>query len=194
EETGGHSYDPFTEFDHTEYELVIQQAIRAAYIMKDAFLPAGAFSCNPPLTYETIDQIWKIAEEPSLRIRREWMDRDAILEQDLDNIYCSIDEHGHFGHVETIYQCDFAEPKGEPTGITIKGMTEGTRLYLGNGYMSFPEDVKKAVMYAQYLGKINQMLDINLVADSMMAPMFGMMGSLDELDELGDQEKQSTTA
>ncbi|MBN1288083.1 MAG: hypothetical protein JXA49_00405, partial [Actinobacteria bacterium] len=137
--------------------------------------------CNPPFTYETIDQIWKFAEPLVLELRKEWMGRDAIMKQELDNIYCSLDEHGHFGHIETIFQADYDEPKNEALGVEIKGIAEGWKNNINGTYMSLPADAKAALTWIDYMKKIINMLDETGKNDSWERLLSSVMNPIEDV-------------
>ncbi|MBN1289279.1 MAG: hypothetical protein JXA49_06565, partial [Actinobacteria bacterium] len=166
------------------YEVVIQTTIRGCFIFKAAFMPTGSWGCFTPMTYETIDNIWKINQPVNEQIKKDLIARGDIEDDGIDNTYASLDEHGHFGHCESPFHVEFWEPKEQCISGMIDGVIQGVKHHIPILYSPMATDPADLLAYAKYLGKIQKMIDPSGVMDSMMGGMMGMMRDLDDIEEL----------
>ncbi|MBN2168970.1 MAG: hypothetical protein JW738_06980, partial [Actinobacteria bacterium] len=183
EDTGGICID-VRDMGLDAYQAIFQTTIRGCYIFKAAFMPAGSMGCFMPMSYETIDNMWKVNIHVNDAIKKELLAHEGIADDGYDNNYCSLDEHGHFGHVESPWQTEFWEPKEQSMSGMIVGIAEGVRKHIPILYSPMTVDPPKLLNYVSYLGKVQRLLDPHKITDSMFGGAFGMMASLDEIDEL----------
>ncbi|MBN1288112.1 MAG: FAD-binding oxidoreductase [Actinobacteria bacterium] len=183
EDTGGIMIDP-VDLGVDAYQVVFQTAIRGCYIFKAAFMPTGAMGCFPPMSYETIDNLWKVNININDPIKKDLIAREAIEDDYYDNNYASLDEHGHFGHIESPWHTEFWEPKEESISGALVGVIEGLRKHVPIAYSPMTVEGRELLNYIKYLGKIQGLIDPHKAMDALQASAFGMIRDLDDLDEL----------
>ncbi|MBN1288314.1 MAG: FAD-binding oxidoreductase [Actinobacteria bacterium] len=164
-DTGGEIADPMI-FGKRSYEIALQNAVRAIWIAKAAYMPTSANTGSMPMTYENIDQCFKYALPISVNAKKEYANQDKILNEGADNCYACIDEDGHYIHIEHACLIDTWEPKGEPGGAAMVGMAKALSKGMGLLYMSWPGSLKDFIVYLQYSAQIQSMIDPNGIADS----------------------------
>ncbi|MBN2167639.1 MAG: FAD-binding oxidoreductase [Actinobacteria bacterium] len=167
-ETGGKIF-PTDIFGKRSEEIAIQNAVRAIWIAKAAYMPTSANTGSLPMAYETIDQCFKYALPISLESKREAVEQDRILNEGLDNCYACMDEDGHYIHIEHACLTETWEPESEPSGIALLGMKRSLEAGIGPLYMSFPGSVTDTIIYQLYTMKILKMLDPDRVTDGFSA-------------------------
>ncbi|MBN1289167.1 MAG: hypothetical protein JXA49_05980, partial [Actinobacteria bacterium] len=182
DDTGGIIIDPI-DMGNDSFQLVFQTAIRGCYIFKAAFMPTGSWCCFPPMSYETIDNLWKVNQPINEQIKKELIATEAIEDDYFDNVYASLDEHSHFGHDESPYHLDLWEPKGADLMGYAIGAIEGMKKFVPLVYTPIPTTGSGIGVYASYIGKIYELLDPYHVMDAPQA-MFGIVRSLNDIDEL----------
>jgi len=170
-DSGGKSMDPM-DLGRPAYEIAIQNAVRAVWIAKSAFMPTSSNTGVPPLSYETIDQCFRHALKETIAIKKEWVKDGRIYDDGEDNAYACLDEHGHFLHVEHACHADIWEDKAEAFGIILKGWREAMSKNLSPTYMSVPGSWSDSLAYFAYMVQIQRMIDPNRTADSMMISWF----------------------
>jgi len=170
-DTGGVITDP-KDLGHREYEVALQNAIKAIWIGKSAYMPTGANTGVPPLSYETIDQCLKYALDETIKVRKEWIREDKIYDDGEDNAYACLDENGHYLHVEHACHADNWEPKAEPLGLILKGLNVSLEKGLSPTYMSVPAGWGNLLGYFSYMVRIQQMIDPNRASDSLLTNLF----------------------
>ncbi len=157
-ETGGVIYDT-TVFGKRSHEIAMQNAVRAVWIGKAAYMPTSANTGTVPFSYETIDQGYKHALPISLDVKEEYASQDKILNEGRDNCYVCIDEDGHYMHIEHACLVEMWEPKAEPTGACIKGAARAIEKGVGFFYCSLPGSPKDLIIYTQYSSQIQKLLN-----------------------------------
>ncbi|MBN2167770.1 MAG: hypothetical protein JW738_00880, partial [Actinobacteria bacterium] len=197
DETGGILIDT-TDLGHDAHQLVYQTAIRGCYIFKAAFMPTGSWMCFPPMSYETIDNLWKVNQPINDEIKKELIAKEQISDDYFDNVYASLDENGHFGHVESPYHTELWEEKEQSMSGMIKGVMEGIKHHVPILYSPQPLGEDLAV-YSALIAKVAQLLDPDGVMDGMgISSMTMGMGSggggksIDDIDEL-EEIKEALT-
>ncbi|MBN1288110.1 MAG: FAD-dependent oxidoreductase [Actinobacteria bacterium] len=182
EDTNGIIIDP-ADLGHDANQVTFQTAIRGAYVFKAAYMPTGAWSCFPPMSYETIDNLCKLTMPINVDIKKELIAKEAIEDDFYDNVYMSTDEHSHFGHNESPYSVELWEPKGQDLEGVVKATLEGWKKKIPIIYSPIPTEGDGFGVYASYLIKIYHMMDPERVMDAPQA-MFGIVRKLDDIDEL----------
>jgi len=164
-DTGGEIVDPMI-FGKRSYEIALQNAVRAIWIAKAAYMPTSANTGSMPMAYENIDQCFKHALPISLDAKEIYAKQDKIYNDGRDNCYACMDEDGHYIHIEHACLIEPWEPKGEPAGAAMVGMKNALEKGIGLLYMSWPGSMKDFVIYLQYTKKIQDMIDPNGIADA----------------------------
>lgn len=183
EDTGGICID-VSDLGTDAYQAVFQTTVRGCYIFKAAFMPSGAMGCFTPMSYETIDNLWKVNIDANDPIKKDLLAEEMIADDGYDNNYCSLDENGHYGHIESPYQVDFWEPKEQSlTGMAV-GVMEGVRKHIPILYSPMTVKSDELLTYASYLGKIQRLIDSNGTMDSWMGGIMSTIRGLDEIEEL----------
>lgn len=185
EDTNGILIDPIDLGKDTE-QITFLTAIRGCYIFKAAFMPTGSWSVYAPMSYETIDNMWKINQPINCKVKQYLIEQEAIEDDYYDNVYSSTDEHSHFGHVESPYHVDLWEPKGCDVGGLVWGCLEGMKKHVPLFYTPIPTEGDGFAVYAKYMGKIYNLLDPSRVSDNPIANI-GLRNRSD-IDELKDKE------
>ncbi|SHL27282.1 glycolate oxidase [Desulfatibacillum alkenivorans DSM 16219] len=175
-DTGGVIVDP-KDLGDPAYEVAVQNAVRSQWIAKSAYMPTGANTGVPPLTYETIDQCLKYALDETIDVKKEWIETNKVYNDGEDNAYACLDENGHFLHVEHACHADYAEPEAEALGIIFKGYGRALEKNLGAAYMSMPAGWSKRKEYSNYMVAIQRMIDPNRTADSMLTNLAELTGA-----------------
>lgn len=178
-DTGGIIIDT-TDLGHDAHQLVYQTAIRGCYIFKAAFMPTSAWSCFPPMSYETIDNIWKVNQPVNCEIKKKLIAEGSIEDDYYDNVYASLDENSHFGHDESPYHLDLWEPQHQDMEGVVMGIMEYSRKKIPLLYSPMPTPFK---VHGKYIRKIYEMLDPDRVMDAVIAKFF-LTESLDNIDKL----------
>lgn len=165
EETDGLLVDP-ADMGHDAFEACYQTAIRDVYIPKAAFMPSGNFLVLPPMSYEAIDQIIKYSTPMAIKAKEEVLEagRGEIEDDYKDNVYLSLDEHGHYGHCEAAYHYEIADPKTEPFGLFLTGLSRGRKSGLTQFYCATPSSLEEFLLDNEYYKKILRMLDPKRIA------------------------------
>ncbi len=179
-ETGGVIYET-TIFGKRSHEIAIQNAVKAVWIGKAAYMPTSANTGAVPFSYETIDQGYKHALPISLDVKEEHIARDKMLSEGRDNCYMCIDEDGHYMHIEHACLVDMWEPKGEPTGACIKGAARSMEQGIGFFYCSMPGSPRDMVMYSKYMAKIQRLLDPYSIANNTTTRPYELITPVEEL-------------
>lgn len=179
DDTGGIMIDP-VDLGNDAFQVVFQTAIRGCYIFKAAFMPTGSWSCFPPMSYETIDNIWKVNQPVNCEIKKDMIAKEAISDDYYDNVYASLDEHSHFGHDESPYHIDLWEDKGMDLEGYARGIMETPRKKIPLLYSPMPKNMGT---YGKFIRKICDLLDPDRVMDSIVGKFF-ITESLDKIDEL----------
>ncbi len=170
-DTEGQSLDP-RELGREAYEIALQNAVRAIWIGKSAYMPTSSNSGAPPLAYETIDHCLKHALKETVSTKKEWVKAGRIYDDGEDNTYACLDENGHYLHVEHACHADSWEKKTEATGIVLKGLRNSLAKNLSPTYMSVPSSWADLLSYASYMLKIQQLIDPKGSADTMLGNAF----------------------
>ncbi len=179
-ETDGVIYDTSI-FGKRSYEIAIQNAVRAIWIGKSAYMPTSSNTGAVPFSYETIDQGFKHALPISLDVKEEYASQDKMLNEGRDNCYACIDEDGHYMHIEHACLVDMWEPKGEPAGACIKGAALALEKGIGFFYGSLPGSPKDMVIYSKYMTKIQRMLDPYSIANNTGTRGYELITPVEEL-------------
>ena len=158
QETHGEIIDPMI-FGKRSYEIALQNAVRAIWIAKSAYMPTSANTGSLPMAYETVDQCFKHALPISLDAKQEFASQDKILNDGRDNCYACIDEDAHYIHIEHACLVEMWEPKNEPMGAALKGMIGSLAKGIGPLYASMPASFRDQVIYRKYIARIRHMLD-----------------------------------
>ncbi|MCP4625913.1 MAG: FAD-binding oxidoreductase [bacterium] len=185
-ETHGEIIDPMI-FGKPSYEIALQNAVRAIWIAKSAYMPTSANTGSLPMAYETVDQCYKHALPISVNAKQEYACQDKILNEGRDNCYACIDEDGHYIHIEHACLVDPWEPKGEPIGAALKGMVGALSKGIGPLYASLPGSPRDTIVYFKYMARIQRLLDPQDVAHStILKPIMGILPE----SELGAPEQE----
>ncbi|MCP4682572.1 MAG: FAD-binding oxidoreductase, partial [Desulfobacterales bacterium] len=166
-DTNGESIDPHI-FGKRSYEIALQNAVKAIWIAKSAYMPTSANTGSLPMAYETIDQCFKHALPISLDAKEKYASKDKIFNEGIDNCYACIDEDGHYIHIEHACLVEPWEPKGEPTGAAMLGFRNALDKGIGPMYASMPGSLKDTIIYQKYVTKIRRMIDPHKITDSKM--------------------------
>ncbi len=164
-DTGGKIVDPMI-FGRASYEIALQNAVRAIWIAKAAYMPTSANTGALPMAYETVDQCFKHALPISLAAKESIAKDDKILNEGNDNIYACIDEDAHYIHIEHAALVDPWEPENEPMGANLKGMADALAKNIGPMYASMPGSPRDTAIYMKYSARIQKLLDPWGIADN----------------------------
>jgi len=166
-DTKGIIHDPMI-FGKRSYEIALQNAVRAIWIGKAAYMPTSANTGSLPMAYETIDQCYKHAMPISLEAKAVYCEQDKILNEGIDNCYACIDEDGHYMHIEHACLVEPWEQKAEPLGAVLKGMSDSLAKGIGPTYFSMPPSPRDTIIYVKYMAKIQKLLDPKKTADNVL--------------------------
>ena len=180
EDTEGVIYET-TVFGKRSHEIAVQNAVKAMWIGKSAYMPTSANTGAVPFSYETVDQGYKHALPISLAVKEEAASKDKMLNEGRDNCYVCIDEDGHYMHIEHACLFEFWEPKGEPAGACIKGAAKALEKGIGFFYGSLPGSPRDLVIYSKYMAKIQRMLDPDGIANNTSTRGYEQITPLEEL-------------
>ncbi|MBN1288786.1 MAG: hypothetical protein JXA49_04010, partial [Actinobacteria bacterium] len=164
-DTNGEILDTMT-FGKRSYELSLQNAVRAIWIAKAAYMPTSWHTGSTPMCYENIDQCFKYALPISENAKLDYCDDDQILDEGADNCYACMDEDGHYIHIEHGSMLDPWEPKSEPMGPAAIGMKNALHKGINFFYMPWPASMKDFLIYVQYMNKIQHMIDPDKLTDT----------------------------
>ncbi len=165
QDTNGVILDPMI-FGKRSYEIALQNAVRAMWIAKAAYMPTSANTGALPMAYETIDQCFNHALSISLDAKEKYANRDSILNEGRDNCYACIDEDGHYIHIEHACLVEMWEDEAEPMGANVEGMANSLAKGIGPTYCAMPGTPKDTIIYFKYMAKIQRLLDPERVADN----------------------------
>ena len=158
-------------FGKPSYEIALQNAVRAIWIAKAAYMPCSANSGSLPMAYETVDQCFKHALPISLAAKASAIKNDGLYNEGIDNCYACIDEDAHYIHIEHAALVDPWEPKNEPLGAIVQGFAESLANNIGPMYASLTASPKDMVSYFKYLVGIQNLLDPVGIGDNKL--LFG---------------------
>jgi glycolate oxidase len=181
EDTNGEIIDPMI-FGKRSYEIALQNAVRAIWIAKSAYMPTSANTGSLPMAYETVDQCFKHALPISLETKQYYAEQDKILNEGRDNCYACIDEDAHYIHIEHACLVELWEPKNEPFGAPLKGISASLAKGIGPMYASLPPSFKDQVIYMKYTARIQHMLDPDSLTHGMPTYILKLMPA----SELGE--------
>ncbi|MBN1289066.1 MAG: FAD-binding oxidoreductase [Actinobacteria bacterium] len=156
-------------FGKRSYELALQNAVRAIWIAKAAYMPTSHNTGSMPMAYENIDQCFKHALPISLKAKETYARQDKILNEGVDNCYVCMDEDSHYIHIEHACLVEPWEPEAEPSAVAMAGMIEALARGIGPIYMSFPGSPRDMMRYMIYMGRIQNMIDPDSITDGMSA-------------------------